>query len=411
MPKLRFPGFSGEWKVNRLGDVGVTYPGLAGKSATDFGDGSNYITYMQIFSSSKIDAKAFAKVKVSAGERQNKVQQGDIFFTTSSETPEEVGYTSVLLENVENTYLNSFCFGYRADKSAIFPEFARFLFHNPNVRREITKLAQGSTRFNLSKNALMKMQVNMPITAEQEKIAEFLTLVDERVAVVEQKAEFLRKYKKGVMQKIFTQRLRFKDQNGQNYSTWQTIKLGEIMEIGSSKRVLQKDWQASGIPFYRTREVINLAKGQPFRTPIFISLVLYNELSAKYGAPKPGDLLTSGVGSIGSIYLVEGDNKFYFKDGNVLWLKQSEHLDSRYLYQIFQARFVQKQIEENASITTVATFTIEGAKKTKILYPCLEEQQKIAGYLTSLDDKIKLTEEQLTQAKTYKKSLLQRMFV
>ena len=182
------------------------------------------------------------------------------------------------------------------------------------------------------------------------------------------------------MQKIFSQEIRFKDDNGNNYSDWEEKMLGEMIEIRSSKRVLQEHWKDFGVPFLRTREIKNLSNKVKFKTPIFISQLLFEELKEKYGIPIENDILVTGVGTIGELYIVKENDKFYFKDGNVLWFKMNSKLNSIYLSQLFKTRFVRKQLSDNASITTVATFTIDGARKTRIIYPCLKEQKKIARF-------------------------------
>ncbi len=98
------------WQNVEMSKIGYTYTGLSNKKADDFGIGKPYITYMNIFANSEIDKKLFDFVKIDKGENQNKVKYGDAFFTTSSETPDEVGMSSVLLDEVSETYLNSFCF-------------------------------------------------------------------------------------------------------------------------------------------------------------------------------------------------------------------------------------------------------------------------------------------------------------
>ena len=183
---MRFPEFSGEWEKCALGGIGTTFNGLTGKSANDFGSGSPFITYKSIFDSSKIDISKVEYVRISETERakqtQNEVEYGDIFFTTSSETPEEVGMASVLLTPIHDCYLNSFCFGYRLfDKQAYLPDFFRFYLRSNNVRRKIAILAQGSTRFNISKNEVMKMSIFLPSQNEQRKISEFFSLIEERI--------------------------------------------------------------------------------------------------------------------------------------------------------------------------------------------------------------------------------------
>ena len=169
---------------------------------------------------------------------------------------------------------------------------------------------------------------------------------------------------------------------------WEVKSLGELISIGSSKRVLQEDWKSSGVPFYRTREIIALSHSESFRTPIFISRDLYSELKSKYGVPKKDDVLATGVGSIGRVYRVEEEHEFYFKDGNVLWFKMNERLNSEFLVQLFNTELLKKQLSDNASITTVATFTISGAKETLIPYPPTQEQRAIAEVLSDVDAEI-----------------------
>lgn len=191
-----------DWEEKKLGEIGETYSGLTGKSGDDFGIGADFITYMQIFSNSKI-SQNFGKVRINPNERQNTVKYGDIFFTTSSETPEETGYTSVLLDSPVDTYLNSFCFGYRADKKILSPEFARYLFHSSSVRSSIVRLAQGSTRYNISKIQLMKMKLAIPSFEEQQKIATFLTALDDKITAEKSKLTATKQFKKALLQRMF----------------------------------------------------------------------------------------------------------------------------------------------------------------------------------------------------------------
>ena len=192
------------WQEKRLGGIGVTYSGLSGKSGPDFGVGSPYITYVQIFQNSYIQG-SFGSVSIGPNEKQNQVQKDDIFFTTSSETPYEVGYTSVLLTAPKkDTYLNSFCFGYRLkDKNTLLPEFAQYLFRSIRVRRNIVRLAQGSTRYNISKKSVMGLTIRLPLLEEQQKIAEFLAVLDEKIALTRQQLDKTKQFKKGLLQRMF----------------------------------------------------------------------------------------------------------------------------------------------------------------------------------------------------------------
>lgn len=205
--QLRFKDDNGneypDWEEKKLGDIGETYNGLTGKSKEHFGDGKPYIQYKQIFDDSKIDISRFELVKISPTENQNKVVFGDVFFTVSSETPNEIGTASVLLDDIQELYLNSFCFGYRASNLYLSPYFSRYLFRNELFRNQIIKLAQGSTRFNMSKVQLMKLTVILPCIEEQTKIANFLSAIDDKINHCEVQIEKTEVWKKGLLQQMF----------------------------------------------------------------------------------------------------------------------------------------------------------------------------------------------------------------
>lgn len=193
-----------EWEEKILGEIGNPYSGLTGKSKEDFGKGKPYIQYKQIFDDSRINVARFENVTINGNENQNKVEYGDVFFTVSSETPNEIGISSVLLDKVEELYLNSFCFGFRPNSlDDLVPEFARYLFRSDNARSEIVKLAQGSTRYNLSKIAFMRLKFLLPKKEEQLKIATFLSMLDNNIELTTSQIYETVNLKKGLLQKMF----------------------------------------------------------------------------------------------------------------------------------------------------------------------------------------------------------------
>ncbi|RRT91441.1 restriction endonuclease subunit S [Empedobacter falsenii] len=202
--KIRINSNFENWKKVRLGDLGYTFTGLSGKTKEDFGNGKRYIQYKQIFDSSKIVIENCGYVNVSENENQNSVKYGDIFFTISSETPDEIGMSSVLLEDVKNVYLNSFCFGFRLNSfNEMLPEFARFLFRSKVVRNEIKKLAQGSTRYNMSKTELLKLEILLPSIKEQKEISSFLCSLVQKIQTEKAILEQLEIQKKYLLQQMF----------------------------------------------------------------------------------------------------------------------------------------------------------------------------------------------------------------
>ena len=198
--------FDGEWEERKLSNLGSTFNGLTGKTKVDFGSGKKYIPYMNIFKNTFIDTDNLDYVNIDVDEKQNTVQFGDVFFTTSSETPEEVGMSSILLKKTkEPIYLNSFCFGFRLfEIDKVAPAFIGYILRSSHVRRKIAILAQGATRYNLSKVQLLKISIALPSLEEQQKIATVLTNADREIELLEQQLADLQQEKKALMQVLLT---------------------------------------------------------------------------------------------------------------------------------------------------------------------------------------------------------------
>lgn len=204
VPRIRFKGFSDDWNYPVLGTLGKTYTGLSGKTKEDFGHGdATYITYMNVFTNPITHSLQVDSIESDA--MQNEVQEGDIFFTTSSETPEEVGMSSVLLAKSGTTYLNSFCFGYRLNENVkIDKYYLAYLLRSPVVREKIVFLAQGISRFNISKTKMMEIAIPVPEkTEEQEKIGAFFFNLDKLIEAQEKKIAQLKNIKSALLNKMF----------------------------------------------------------------------------------------------------------------------------------------------------------------------------------------------------------------
>lgn len=200
-PELRFPGFTDAWEQCKLGSIGSTYTGLSGKTKEDFGHGeAQYITYLNVFQNTVSDITMTDKVEIDT--TQNEVKYGDVLFTTSSETPEEVGMSSVWLGHTPNIYLNSFCFGFRPNQK-IDPYFLGYSLRAPYMRDKIKILAQGISRYNISKNKVMELEISLPNNEEQSLLGIFLRNIDLGITLHQRKLDHLQLQKKALLQQMF----------------------------------------------------------------------------------------------------------------------------------------------------------------------------------------------------------------
>jgi type I restriction enzyme, S subunit len=198
------------WETKHLGDIGKTFGGLSGKSKDDFTEGVYpYIPFMNIMSNPIIDTGYFDYVNLNSGESQNLALKGDLFFNGSSETPEEIGMCSVLLNDIPNLYLNSFCFGFRIKSELkINGLYLSYYFRSKEGRKLFFSMAQGATRYNLSKSNFNKLKVPIPTIEEQNVIAERLFDLDSDIKIHEVKLEKAKSIKQGMMQNLLTGKIR-----------------------------------------------------------------------------------------------------------------------------------------------------------------------------------------------------------
>ena len=201
-PELRLGGFSEAWKAKPLKNLGSSYGGLTGKAKEDFGQGdARYITYLDVFEHAVIrDASQLGNTEID--NRQNEVKTGDALFTVSSEVPEEVGMSAVWLGQGQSIYLNSFCFGFRPT-TELDSKFLAYVLRSPDFRQEMTLLAQGISRFNISKIRAMEIEISFPSFEEQRAIGEVFSNLDALIADEDRYIAQLTQAKTALLQRMF----------------------------------------------------------------------------------------------------------------------------------------------------------------------------------------------------------------
>ena len=192
------------WEQRKLGEMGQTCTGLSGKTKDDFGHGqARFVTYMNVFSNPISNPEMTEPIEIDP--KQNEVEVGDVFFTTSSETPEEVGMSSILLEKRGKTYLNSFCFGFRPSEK-IDSYYLAYMLRSESTRAKIILLAQGISRYNISKNKVMEIAVSLPSLDEQKMIGQYFSQLDNLITL-HQRKPFLMKWRTSDANRNQTNRL------------------------------------------------------------------------------------------------------------------------------------------------------------------------------------------------------------
>lgn len=191
---------------------------------------------------------------------------------------------------------------------------------------------------------------------------------------------------------------------------WKEVKLGSLCNISSSKRIFASEYQETGIPFYRGKEIIEKQKGSSVSNELYISVDRYNAIKEKHGVPQKGDMLLTSVGTLGIPYII-GEEKFYFKDGNLTWFTQFNNLDVSFLYYWFLSPFGKCQIDSKAIGSTQKALTIDTLSKFDIQLPSIKDQRRIANILSSLDRKIELNNKINAQLEEMAQTLFKHWFV
>ena len=200
-------------------------------------------------------------------------------------------------------------------------------------------------------------------------------------------------------------KLRFKEFDG----NWDKKLLGKIIGISSASRVFKDQWEETGVPFFRTSDVVSIFKNKE-NEKAYISLELFEELAKKSGKIQKDDLLVTGGGSIGIPYLVPNNEPLYFKDADLLWLKASGIINGSFLYNFFISPKFREYLKSISHTGTISHFTIEQAKATPFCFPIVDEQTKIASFLSSVDEKISQLTQKHQLLSQYKQGMMQKLF-
>lgn len=405
VPALRFPGYEEAWSWATLGQHFSFKNGVnAEKSA--YGHGSKYISVLDITSDRPIiHDSILGSVTISSIELKNyEVRFGDILFQRSSETREEVGQSNVYLDPDHSAVFGGFVIRGRAIKKHD-PVFFHYLLKTASIRKDMTSRSGGSTRYNVGQESLSAVSIAIPaVTAEQEKIAAFLGAADAKTAGLEKKKVLLADYKRGVMQKLFSHDLRFKDDQGRDFPDWEEEYLGNLGDFygGGTPDTANRAYWEGTIPWVSSSDVVEDSISN-VRLTRYVSSKAINESATKV-VPKGSILIVSRVG-VGKLAVAPVDLctsqdfcNFFPAKGSPAFLAYSLSNSRKALLTLCQG-------------TSIQGLTTKELRRMRVSLPCPDEQDKIASFLSAIDTKISHVTAEIATAKTFKKGLLQQMFV
>ncbi|MGD9807751.1 MAG: restriction endonuclease subunit S [Deferribacterales bacterium] len=370
--------------------------------------------YMDVYNNSYIDKSLNFMTATATKEEINKfsLKVDDVLITKDSETPEDIAIPAVVSEIFDN-FVCGYHLAILRPKNGLAGRFLNNILMSKKVHNHFVRFANGATRFGLTLDAIKKAKIPLPPIEEQRKIAEILGTVDEKISNIDQQISATETLKKGLMQKLFTEGIghtEFKSTEiGTLPKSWEVRSIENIADVSSSKRIMKSEYVNEGIPFYRSKEIILKSRRHKLADVIYISNERFISLKEKFGAPVTGDILITAVGTIGVCYVVQ-EEEFYFKDGNLLWMRNiSDNLNSDFLIYYFQTRNFKKSIEDVSGGSNQHALTIIKFNNVCLPLPPIEEQQKIASILTEVDNKIESLKKKKEKYTTLKTGLMQQL--
>lgn len=386
VPKLRFKEFDGAWSETLFQDLFIFKNGV-NASKEQYGSGIKFINVLDIINNPNgiTYDSIIGSVNISSKEiDKNLVKYGDVLFQRSSETREEVGQSNVYLGK-DPVVFGGFVIRGSAQKE-YNPIFMNGLLKTDYLRDQITQLSGGSTRFNIGQDSLNKVSAYLPSKAEQTKIASFLSNVDEKISQLTQKHELLSQYKQGMMQKLFSQKIRFKADDGSEFGEWKSVFLGDISKPQQWKTISSSELTEIGYPVFGANGYIGFYPK-------------YNHINETIA-------VTCRGATCGEVTLVKAKSHITGNAMSIDEINENEH-STLYIYYALCFRGFKDVISGSAQPQIVGN----AIRKVTFQIPCLEEQTKIANFLSAIDRKIEVVAQQIEQAKQWKKGLLQQMFV
>lgn len=371
------------WKVTSFGDVATLRKGLTYKSS-DYSDKENGLVFLTLKAILRGGGFNTDGVKYYLGKYDSTsvVKEGDLIIANTDITRDaEVVGAPVFVPFLSNkpVVMSMDLSAIDVDNKKIDKLFFYYLLREKKARDFMRAQASGSTVLHLKTGNVPKFGFLLPSLFEQKRIAEILSSVDEEIQKNYEIISQTEKLKNGLIQDIFTKNHIIKK-----------LKIKDISEVTSSKRVMVSDYVDGGIPFYRSTEIIKKSKNIPLTNLLYISAEKFNFFKDRFGAPEKGDILITAVGTIGDVYMVQNE-VFYFKDGNTIWVRKIKDLIlPEYLRMILGSNFYREKLNNIAGGSSQKALTIQKLENVEVPVPSISEQKRLIEIISSVENETRV---------------------
>ena len=405
-PRLRFKKFDGDWTAVTLESLAEVERGkFSVRPRNDpryFGGEMPFIQTGDV-TGSDVYLKGYTQTLNDDGIRVSKVFPADTILIT-------------IAANIGDTTITQYPVACPDSVVAIQPKQDKvntiFLKNVIDLQKDnLDSQATQNAQKNINLQVLKPLKLIVPLKEEQTQIASFLSAVDEKISQLTQKHQLLSQYKQGMMQKLFSQQIRFKADDGGEFAKWEDSKLGELTTLitkGTTPSSLGEKYEESGINFIK---IESLSSNGKFLLDKFayIDENTHNKLARS--KLEHDDILFSIAGALGRVAIISRDYLPANTNQALAIIRLKDKKNTRYIYYFLNSDYVKKIIDAESVQLAQANFSLGQLANLDVLVPCLEEQTKIANFLSAIDQKIEVVAQQIEQAKTWKKGLLQQMFI
>ena len=407
VPKIRFKGFYDDWEQRKLGEIIQ----LGGSGGTPSATNPNYyggeIPFLGIADIEGRDIVHTAKTLTEKGLRNSAawiVPAGAVSLAMYA----SVGKVGIIRQDTATSQ----AFYNMVFEDVAIRDFVFTRLEKADASFEWEPYISTGTQRNLNAAKVKAFAIAVPGSREAAKIGRYFANLDSLITLHQRKLEKLKIIKKSMLENCFPKngeqvpKIRFSGFS----DDWEQRKLGEVTELKSASRVHKGEWTDSGVPFFRSSDVMAAINGAT-NEKAYISEELYEKLSSASGKLEKGDVLVTGGGSVGNPYIVPNNEPLYTKDADLLWIKNQGRFHPYFLYEHFFSPTFRTYLNSISHVGTIAHYTITQLSETSICLPDIEEQIKVGEYFDSLDHLITLHQSKLEKLKMIKKSMLETMFV